>query len=706
MPAADRGLSVVVLGPPLALWGQHALAFKTRKALALVCYLALQERAVPRGELIELLWSPGRNANLRWELHQLRRLPGADAWFSADNNGVSITCETDLRSFAAAVSAGHFEAALSIYRGEPDKQLLASLEPKGAAPFLDWLEVERARANSLLRDALRGRATALETRGDVPGALDNYLELLRHDPLDESAHREVMRLELRRGHLQAALSQFETCRRTLADELGVAPMPETSELANELERMALSPAPGARIQLAHRIPPKLLRPPELVGREREWAALEAAWAQHQIVCVEGLAGVGKSRLIMDFVQAKVGDDFAVLHGRPGDDRVPFSTVARGFRTVHAQHPDLPESFDTWVRREVARFLPDVFGERPPPLDGEAAHERLSEAFKRFMFAMFSRYGAYVAEDVQYFDAGTFREGRRVLPQLVQQASSERTGRLLMSYRSDEVPPAELQHFRWLAEAGLATYLELKPLGPDAVVAMLKSLDVAVEPHRADALYRRTGGNPLYLVELLKAHHQQIGANGRLDLLNEVTAPERIKLVINRRLDGLLEDERHLLQVLAVLQPDVTPSLLEAVLATSSAELATRLAALERAQMINGLAFCHDLLHESVLESTPVSVRKLLHARIAEVLQARGAELALIAHHWEQAGESHLALPWRLAAAETAHAHGSTAQARILFEQVAHAAEPGSELHQRAARALTAMGKPSEAQGVGHGQRRG
>ena len=700
MPAGKGGLKVAVLGPPQAYWGERALAFKTRKSLALVCYLALQERAVPRDELTELLWVPGQFANLRWELHQLRRLPGAEAWLCVDKD-VSITCETDLRLFASAVSAGRFETALSLYRGEPEKVLLASLQPKGAAAFLDWLEVERARANTLLRDALRGQAADLETRGDVPGALDHYLELLRHDPLDESAHRQVMRLELRRGDLQAALRQFESCRRTLADELGVAPLPETLELAAELERAALLPAPGARIRLVQRIPPKLLRPPALVGREREWAALEAAWAQHQIVCVEGLAGVGKSRLIMDFVQAKVGDDFAVLHGRPGDDRVPFSTIARGFRIVCAKHPELRASYDVWVRRELARFLPDIFSEQPPPLTDDAGRARFSEAFQRFMLAMFGRCSAYVADDVQFFDAGTFREAGRVLPQLVQQGRSMRTGRLLMAFRSDELPAEELRHFRWLAEAGLATYLELKPLGVDAIAEMLRSLDLSAERHQARALHRRTGGNPLYLVELLKALHEQSGLDGGVDLLVEVAAPQRIKLVINRRLDGLPEDERRLLQVLAALQPDVTPSLLEAVLATTSVELSGRLAALERAQIINGLAFCHDLLHESVVESTPLSVRKLLHQHIAGVLQARGAEPALVAHHWELAGESALALPWRFAAAETAQAQGSAAQARIWFEKVVRAAEPGSELHQRATRALTAVAGMAEGARAGH-----
>ena len=86
-------------------------------------------------------------------------------------------------------------------------------------------------------------------------------------------HRTVMRLEWQRGNLYAAQQQFELCRRVLAVELGVKPGPETEKLAAAVENALTAPrgSPGLR-----RLPPELLRPPLLVGREAAWERLERA----------------------------------------------------------------------------------------------------------------------------------------------------------------------------------------------------------------------------------------------------------------------------------------------------------------------------------------------------------------------------------------------------------------------------------------------
>lgn len=689
MVAAGSGLALCVLGSPVACWQGEPLALPTRKSLALLCYVALRRRPAARSELAELLWGAGQHQNLRWELHQLRKLPGAACWLHIGEK-IAVAAESDLAAFEAALAAGKFAEALRYYRGEPDKQLFAGLELKGAPAFFDWLELERTRLEALLRDALRGHAEALERCGDMAGALEHYRELLAHDPLDESAHRAVMRLELARGDLVAALRQFECCRRVLAEELGVAPLPETLALAGELERAALTPSP-ASLRLRRPIPPKLLRPPLLVGREREWAALEAAWEKRQLTFIAGAAGVGKSRLMLDFVRAKVGDNYAVLHGRPGDKQVPFSTIARGFRIVFEQHPQLKAALPPWVGRELARFLPDVFSDVSdiPPVTSDADKARLTEAFYHFMRALFSYFAAYVVDDMHFFDTGTLIEGGKVIPRIYATAQLLGVGWQVYAFRESEMRPQNLKGFKAMASAGLATYLDLGPLGPAALGEMLASLDVALSPPAAHALYQRTGGNPLFVIELLRALFEEGDPERDLQALATAPPPERISLIIGERLERLHDHERLLLQALAILGQDASLEALAAVLAQDIPRLARTLAELERSQMISGLAFSHDLLFEGVVKTTPASVRSYLHRRTAQALEALGGNPARIAHHWEAAGEFAKALPWRLSAALAAQAQGLVEQAQAWLAEVLERAEPESALHAEATRVWAA-----------------
>ena len=70
-------LTLTLLGSPQARWQGEVLTLQPRH-LALVCYLAL-EGPTPRDSLAELLWGPGRGANLRTALYGLRHAPGAAA---------------------------------------------------------------------------------------------------------------------------------------------------------------------------------------------------------------------------------------------------------------------------------------------------------------------------------------------------------------------------------------------------------------------------------------------------------------------------------------------------------------------------------------------------------------------------------------------------------------------------------------------------
>ncbi|HEU0201750.1 MAG TPA: BTAD domain-containing putative transcriptional regulator, partial [Burkholderiaceae bacterium] len=238
-------LSLLLLGPPRVLCGEQEIALPTRKALALLAYVALND-AVVRPDLAALLWSnrPTEDArrNLRQELHRLNELP-VGAWLDTRGDLVALRpgSDVDVHRLQRALAAGDLASAAPLVRGP----FLQGLELKGAAGFMDWLTAQRELLARARRDAVRAWARAREAEGDAAAALAAARQLLDEDPLDEELAREVMRLLQLTGAPAAALALFEGLRARLRAELGAEPRAETIELARRLQ---VTPAPALRAQ--------------------------------------------------------------------------------------------------------------------------------------------------------------------------------------------------------------------------------------------------------------------------------------------------------------------------------------------------------------------------------------------------------------------------------------------------------------------------
>src|SRR6185436_15417781 len=124
---------------------------------------------------------------------------------------------------------------------------------------------------------------------------------------------------------------------------------ETIELLATIERGGA--ALPARRSMA---PASLLRPPRLIGRDRELQALERAWANGRAFLLVGEAGIGKSRLLQEFAAGRAG--IVVVQARPGDAGIAYALLARLLRAVRAAHP-----FELGAERsaELALVLPEL-----------------------------------------------------------------------------------------------------------------------------------------------------------------------------------------------------------------------------------------------------------------------------------------------------------------------------------------------------------
>ncbi len=601
----QSGLVSYLFGTPVFEWQGEAIKPPTRKAMALLCYLASEQRVVQREELTELLWKPTESRNLRRELYRLKQLPGAESWLELDDGGVFVHVTTDL-AFIEAVEQQDFQKAIKLYQGKADEQLLAGLEPKSAPVFMDWLETKRAELNALLIDTLQKHTEELENAGRLVEAIELTKQLLEHDPLNESTHRAIMRQEFKRGNLPAALKQYEACRHILAKELDITPLPETLALAQEIEKAAEQSLPRPSIQTSiktkYRIPPKLLRPPVLVGREKEWAEMEKAWQAGKEIIITGTAGSGKTRLMMDFVRNKndnLGLTYGLSYARPGDKTVPYSSAARPLKLYSNDFPI--ETFEPWVRHELARLAPEHFKEKPLPMTFPEDRIRMFKAYTVFLEASIQLFDILVTDDLHYFDKTSFYMGGYASNSL---AERNLRGFNIWGFRKEEMPLEHNNYFIELVEQGFITYIDLMPLDLDAVTKLLISLEIQQPEQLAPHMHKLTGGNPQFIVEVLKSLYEQ-GWQGP-ELPEQINLPKQVSSTIEKRLNYLSPDALKLARTMAVLKEHsgVQAKQLAEIIDMDYLKVGETLSELEQAYIIKDGLFVHDLLFGATLSNIP------------------------------------------------------------------------------------------------------
>ena len=206
------------------------------KARALLYYLAMTQRAHTRTHLASLLWSEypeeAAHANLRKALGELdeclgdfllleRQLVGlcidSDIWVDAVEF-VTLLAPSSAQATANSQIA-QIQQALDLYQGD----YLQGFYVRQAPEFEAWLLGERAQLRQMMIHALKTAAIHFANQGDLPQAIAYARRLLAQEPWQEEIQRHLMTWLAEDGQRSAALQQYESCRRILAEELDVAP---------------------------------------------------------------------------------------------------------------------------------------------------------------------------------------------------------------------------------------------------------------------------------------------------------------------------------------------------------------------------------------------------------------------------------------------------------------------------------------------------
>jgi class 3 adenylate cyclase len=217
---------------------------------------------------------------------------------------------------------------------------------------------------------------------------------------------------------------------------------------------------------------------------------------------------------------------------------------------------------------------------------------------------------------------------------------------------------------------------------------------AVEAADVRRLYDRTGGNPLFIGETVRAIVDEgaITSDGRLAIHESggSVVPVTLRALLGSRIDALTVQTRTILRVGAVLGMSFREETVEDVLGESvDAAVYERLA--EAAMIVpidasGGWRFCHPLIHDAANSSLLASDRRILHGRVADrIAAARPGAVGVVARHRAAAGDAERAIPLLIRAAEQAEGLGAAAEAAAWYTAAAELAvgKPAEALRARA-----------------------
>ncbi|HYO67526.1 MAG TPA: BTAD domain-containing putative transcriptional regulator [Archangium sp.] len=646
-----------------------------RRVAAVLAWLAL-EGPTPKYRLAGMLW-PGsgedtaRN-NMRQLLRRLRVATGTDLVLGGDVVSLSERVNTDAVELEAHVFAGRHAQALSLAGS-----LLGTLDFDDCPDFEAWLLRAREQLEALRCRAASAEVEAREQQGDLAGALHFAERLLALAPLSEDAYRRLMRLHYLQGDRMAALNLFERCRKMLFEEYDAAPHPDTLALVRDVERGQVRPRAAGK-KPERTLPLSVLRPPVLVGRAREWAQMEAAWQSRQLMLLLAEPGVGKTRLAQDFAASK--GRYLVFSARPGDAEVPYSLYVRNIREIFSARPELRQGLEPWIRRELARVLPELAapGERIPPVRDEGERVRCLDAYSEVLRRCTEGLESFITDDLQFADSASLQVGAYAHARF----HSAGTFPLIIDCcRRGDFGGEALAITKRLEAAGLAMFMSLEPLPPEAVGELLESLALPGAESLTREMTRYTGGNPLFITETLK--HLMESGSLEQGWPERLPHPGRVRQLIQQRLERLSPLASQLAQVAALALMEFNLELAGEVLEVSPLSFAEALRELEAAQIFRGERFTHDLVFEAVKGSIPSAMGGLLHRRLAQRLEARRAAPAVIAQHWLEGGETRRAVPFLVAAAQVDESHLRRTEAASNYARAASILESSGELEEAA-----------------------
>jgi DNA-binding SARP family transcriptional activator len=631
--------------------GKQVKGINSNRLRSLLAFLVLRAEAPQsREQLAALIWPDSdegqARTNLRQLLHHFRRaLPDDCALLVSDGDALqwqrSPACAVDVYQFDRALE----QAVEAARRGDTATERAALKtavelyqEDLARELFDDWLIPLREHYRQEFAYVLGKLAVLFEDDGDYEAAIRHAERLVAQDALREAHHQLLIRLHIANHDRAGALRAYYQCMRVLRKELAVDPDPVTREL---YQRALKSPAPGSSKHAG--VPLRAAGSTPIVGRERELKQLIDCWpsvecGNSRLVVITGEPGVGKSRLadeLYDWCAAQ--RDGAVARARcyAAQGQLGYAPISEWLRAgpLRASLSQLPRM----QLEELVRVLPEILPDgsamaRSLPSNDRWQRRRFFEALHA-AFIHAPRPLLLLIDDLQWSDPDTIDYLHALL-------RSGQVDRILVvaTMRAEETdrnhPATKLR--QELARIGRLTEVPLKRLSaPETATLATRIAGCEITEADLTDLYRTTKGNPLFVVECIRAG------------LHTSEAIRRIDAVISARLAQLSPGAYELAGWAAAVGQSFSFDLLAKATDWDEDSLSRALDELWQRRLIETLRdaeydFTHDRIREvAQAESSPIR-RHFFHRRIARALEelhpsdVESVSLHL-ATHYDQAG---------------------------------------------------------------------
>ena len=644
----------------------------TRKAVALLAYLALEGDSARRDSLAALLWPEYDTESARGALRRtLSTLKSALAgrWLRIDRSSVEFTPDStaavDVLEFNELLSAAEHhdhapggvcptcERALSsaavLYRSD----FMKGFSLRDSVDFEDWQIYRAENLRRALGSALERLVGLLEARGDLDGAIDATRRWISLDILHEPAHRRLMLLLSHRGDRAGAMRAYREFVAILDKELGVPPLSETTEMYQAIQEGSLA-APEQSVAPA---PPAVepVAPALLVGRDEEMkaliGALDGAAAGGRLVTIEGEAGIGKTRLAEAFLERAAASGSTVVSARCYEEEISlaYSPVIDALQSALNRSPKWVTNVPDHVLTEGARLLPALAPDVRSDADigGPGAQHRFLEALSGLLLAACEglRPGVLFFDDVQWADEAAVD----VLAHLVRRFDTRRV-LLVLTWRTENVSSDDriarlLSHAR---SHKTGTEIKLSRLGRAEVAEMVASLadGVARTEDIQERLFTESEGIPLFVSEYAATLAERSLEEEKWPL------PGGVRDLLKQRLATVGETASQILTAAAALGRSFDFETVKGVSGRTDEEIVAGLDELVARKLIHEVEasrrsveseydFGHEKLRNLVYEDAGMARRRLLHRRAATALQRRrsgdSARAAVVARHLHLGG---------------------------------------------------------------------
>lgn len=705
-------VTVLLLGPPLVERDGQAVRVDTRKAIALLAYLAVTGRRCSRPALCALLWPEYDESNARGALRRTLSVlnaglageglaierstvgivPGALSLDLAQVRAALATVEAhrpDDRTDGCGRCLARLRTAAALVRGD----FMEGFHLRDSEPFEAWQRLESEEARTLAGRLLARLSEMSASRGELTEALAVGRRRLALDALDEPAHRFIMGLLAQTGDVAGAVRQYRTCVRLLDAELGVPPLPETVALyeaitARQVPGPASTPAPASA---STQVAASATAPDpggDLVGRAAELAALRLAArdarADGRLAVVEGEAGIGKTRLL-ETVTAEVeaaGGPALLARAHAGEQGLAYAPVIDWLRQAWSR-PALrgrllraPEA----ARAEGGRLLPELAAGLPAPLPLEegAARTRFLAGLADLLAAALCGpddvpgpgsssaepldgapgAGLLVLDDAHWADEGSLDllawlarrlEGRPLL--------------LVLAWRPERVASDHplRRPLEELRRRGRAILIRPARLTAAEVAALVRRSVPEARPDLETRIAERSEGLPVLVVEYLTALAASADETNVLDHV-----PPGAAELLRARLGEVDALGRQVLGAAAIMGRTFDAAMIQRVSRRTPDETVRVIEAAVGAGLIAGSAageerydFHHEAIRQQLLADMTPARRRLLHLRLADLAEdlpgPAGERAALVARHAEAAGDGPRAARAHRAAGDAARA---------------------------------------------------